>query len=379
VKIAIIALPIVQDRVIVPPLPLSYVAAMLDQRRHIVRIHDLAVCTGPEVDEQIGLVRGFRPHVIMLVGEDRLRAAEVRRSLADLNTEWLVINANMRGMTPSQAVAMALSQIDENTLEDNQRVIVGALLDLRGDLDYVPSPARHLLPIERYGLRSPSRALQTNVLIGQPVDTRVMLRNPRLIVSELRSIAHEYGIWHIVFDGLRITDDSAWLHDFLYGLIMARLGVKWEATAAHTALTPDLLRTCQRAGCEALTIEFDVMQVLDVQSSRQSLSDIVREAHALELLVYGHVLLEPRYSSIPTLVDLSATFGLDNIHFSIQTEEPAAVQSTLDLAESRYRSLQSRQFFVRRFGAYLGTVIWQVGRIGLLGRSWQRFSIGKPR
>jgi hypothetical protein len=379
VKIAIIALPIITDKVVAPPLPLSYVAALLDQRRHIVRIHDLAVCSGPECEEQLRLVRGFRPHIILLVGEDRLRAAEVRRSLADMETTWLVIHASMRGVTPSQAVVRALSQIDESSLEDNQRVIVGALLDLRGDLDYVPSPARHLLPIERYGLRSPSKALQTNVLIGQPVDGHVMLRNPRLIVSELRSIAHEYGIWHIVFDGLRITDDAAWLHDFLYGLIMARLGVKWEATVAHIALTPDLLRTCQRAGCEALTIEFDVMQVLDVQSSRQSLNDLVREAHALDLLVYGHVLLEPQYSSVPTLVDLSATFGLDDIRFSIQTEEPAVVQSTLDLAESRYRSLQSRQFFVSRFGSYLGTAIWQVGRIGLLGRNWQRFSIGKSR
>lgn len=378
-KIAIIALPITEDGIVVPPLPLSYVAALLDQRRHIVRIHDLAVCIGAELEQQLGLVRAFRPHMILLVGEDRLRAAEVRRSLADLDTAWLVVSASMRGLTPSQAVTRALTQIDESTLEDNQRVIVGALLDLRGDLDYVPSPARHLLPIERYGLRSPSKALQTSVLVGQPVDGRLMLRNPRMIVSELRSIAHEYGIWHIVFTGLRITDDSAWLHDFLYGLIMARLGVKWEATASPGALTPDLLRTCQRAGCEALTLEFDAMQVLDAQASRQSLNDIVREAHALDLQIYGHVLLEPRYSSIPTLVDLSATFGLDEIRFSIQAEEPATIQPALDLAESRYRSIQSRQFFVNRFGAYLGTVIWQVGRIGLLGRGWQRFSVGKPR
>jgi hypothetical protein len=375
VKIAIVALPVQEPASAAPPLPLGYVAAWLEQQRHIVRIYDLALSPELPFDPQLDTLKTFRPNIVLVAAEDRMRAADVRRALADINASWMIVEGGLRGPTPAQAIANILPTIDTTSLSDDQRVILNALKALTGSLDELPVPARHILPVERYGLTSPTGALQTNVLIGQMLHGRPSLRNPRTIVAELRSILHENGVWHMLFEGLPITEDAAWLHDFLYGLMMERLGVNWEATAHVDVLSVELLKTFRRAGCEGLIVSFDAMKALDSQAERVALSEIVREAHSLNMRVRGNVTLEPRYSSIPALVDLSATFGLDEVRFSIQasTSDTDVVRPALDLAESHYRSIQARQRFVERYGEHLGAVIWRFGRIGLLGRGWQRF------
>lgn len=380
VKIAIIALPTTDLVVLAPPLPLAYIAGWMEQQRHIVRIYDLALGENSSFTERLEAVRAFRPHIILVAGEDRSKHTEVRRLLADLSGEWFTFNTSMRGIAPSSAAIRALSQIDHEQIDpksSEQSLIMRALFALRDDLDSLPFPARHLLPIERYGLTSPSGALQTNIVIGQPIDGRIQLRNPRMIVSELRSIGHESGIWHVLFEGVRITDDLSWLHDFLYGLIMARTGVQWEASANYKQLNNDILRECRRAGCEGLRIEFDAIDTLDRPSERQELSAIVREARSLGLRIRGDVILAPRYSAIKELVDLAATFGLDDVTFHVGAMPADKAQPVLDLANNRYRSIQRRQVLIDRFGQHLGPVLWQIGRMGLLGRDWKLYAFGE--
>jgi hypothetical protein len=278
----------------------------------------------------------------------------------------------------SQALR-ALDSDEAQAQAGNHAMIAATMLVLREHLDTLPFPARHLLRLERYQLSTPSGSLQTNILIGQVVDGRVLLRNPRLIIAELRTIIHDYGIWHFVFDGPPLTADMAWLNEFMYDLVVARLGISWEATVDPQALTPELLSLCRRAGCELLNIAFDAIRVLDSAADREALVAIVHEAHVHEILVRGHVLLDPRFSSIPAVVDMSATFGLDEARFSVQQdaqESPASVLPGSDqlvtLAQSRYRTLQGRQLLINRFGAYLGPMFWRAGRVGLLSRFLRR-------
>jgi hypothetical protein len=371
VKIAIVVLP-AHDTSATLPLALSYVAAWLEQQRHIVRVHDLALHSKETPSEHYEAVRAFRPNMILIAADDALQAAEVRYSLADLSCTVITLGSTMRNLVPADAATLVLNHLAQIPPADEHSFILDALFALRGQLDDLPLPARHLLPIERYTLTAPSQELQTNVLIGQHVDGQLLLRNPRQLVSELRSIGHESGIWHVLFEGVSITEDLVWLHDFLYGLMMVRLGISWEATATFASLTPELLRECRRAGCEGLRIEFDAMRVLESQSTRQALHALVREARILGLRVSGNVMVEPRYSSLAALVDVSTTFGLSEVQFSVHPASAEAARPTLDLVNRHYRTLKRRQVFIDRFGAYLGPMLWRVGRMGLLGRAWQR-------
>lgn len=379
-KIAIVALPPVTDVIIAPPLPLGYVAAWIEQHRHIVRVYDYALSRSTPLDQYLDTVRAFRPNIIAVAAQDQIAAAEVHRILAATDATWILLSDGLRGPTPIQSASAILDTIDHSSMHDKESVILKSIEALKSNIDTLPVPARHLLPIERYQLKSPSGALQTNVLVGQTISGSPVLRNPRTIVAELRSIVHENGVWHILFEGLEITRDPAWMHDFLYGLMMERLGVSWEATVSLEALTPDLIKLCRRAGCEGLIISFDAMEALDSQTIRTRLAEVVEASRALNLRIRGHVALDPLYRSIPDLVDVAATFDLDSVAFNIREGAQGSediIRPALTRAQDRYRTLQARQQFIERYGARLGKLIWRISQIDVLARSWDRLAGGK--
>jgi hypothetical protein len=53
-----------------------------------------------------------------------------------------------------------------------------------------------------------------------------------------------------------------------------------------------------------------------------------------------------------------------------QYEEAADMAALITLAREHYRASRSRQYFIDRFGAHLGTMIWYIGRTGLFGKRW---------
>lgn len=379
VKVAIIALPSTENsKLITPPLLLGYVAALLEQQRHIVRIYDLAIAEQHALNKIADQVQAFRPHCIVIANETEEQAALVKRAFTNFQASIVVLNTNLRLPHSLQSLSLAQAVCDSPQLQDDQRVISVALDQLCGDLDLLPFPARHLMEIERYPMETKSGHFQTNVLIGHQSNTQMLLRNPRLIVSELRNIIHEYGVWHVRFDGLPLTANMLWLNDFLYDLAIARLDVKWEGIAHHQSLTPDLIGLMRRAGCEALTLEFDAIHVLDSQQERNTLLSIVSALHDHGIFAQGHILLDPRYSSIPAVVDMSATFGLDGASFSIQADaeasqlsEAASPAQIITMAQAQYRSSRDRQVLIKRHGHLFGSLIWRIGRIDSLGRFWQ--------
>src|SRR5205823_1421390 len=165
--------------------------------------------------------------------------------------------------------------------------------------------------------------------------------------------ANEHGIRHVVFSDPPLTQDLAWLREMLYHLATADLGIGWEGSVHHQQLTPDLLHLFRHAGCEALCFQFEAVQVLDSRNERAALSAIVEQAHKLDINVRAHIQLSPPYGTVPALVDLSATFGLDDVRFSDRQHTVAhersgsgrlAVEEVTEMARSRYRSSRSRQF-----------------------------------
>jgi hypothetical protein len=385
VKIALVALPQLEDTPLTPPLPLAYVAAILEQQRHIVRIYDMALCSTMSLGEAAAPLRAFRPHVVAIAGEARA-TADIHGALDGCDAPIMHLGVALRAFAPDQTAVQALWRMDEQPVaEDEQNVICNALLALDEDLDSLPFPARHLLPLEQYPLRTPTGELQTTLLAGQPgSESGALLRSAPQIAAEIRSIAREHGIRHVVFLDPPLTCDMAWLHELLAHLATADLGVGWEGRVRHERLTSELLRAFRRAGCEVLCFQFDAAEVLDTRDQRAALSAIVEQAHELGMLVRAEIELEPPYDAIPALVDLSATFGLDDARFHVRQRAAApapaadhpAIEQVAEMARSRYRSRRSRQFFIERFGPQLGPMLWRVGRAGLLGRTWQRYANG---
>jgi hypothetical protein len=379
VKIALVALPRLDEPLATPPLPLCYVAAFLEQQRHIVRIYDQALYQGDPRVDYLEAIRAFRPQVTIVAADNVAEAAAVAGRVTFSGTA-LPLLLGVRDHLPPWLASHALAELNRVLPHTSEvkRLVACALLALDDDLDRLPFPARHLLALERYPLTTPEGELRTPVLIGRlRRDGTPAPRQPALLMTELRSLVQEHGVRHVMLSGLALTDDLDWLYAVLSHLSNMHLGIRWEGRVSYTRLTTTLLEAFRRSGCEALTFEFAALAALESKSERDALIHTVHQARELGMRVTGHIALDPQYPAIPAVVDMSATFGLDEVRFFVsppvaahQYEEAADMAALITLAREHYRASRSRQYFIDRFGAHLGTMIWYIGRTGLFGKRW---------
>ncbi|MEN9935421.1 MAG: hypothetical protein RLZZ387_2000 [Chloroflexota bacterium] len=384
-KIALIAAP-QPDEPVIPPLPLGYAAALLEQQRHIVRLYDLAIRGSARHGDALAQLRSFRPHIVVVASADQAQATDVEQRLAGIGAPLLHLGLGMREWSGGReaAAALRLSEHCRSPGNDEHNVIIDTLLALDDDLDALPFPARHLLPLEQYPVLTPAGNLQTPILVGRRAAGGYQLRTPALLISELRSITHEHAVLHFQLAGAPLTQDAAWLGELLRQLSVADLGLRWEGSVAYERLSPDLLRQLHDAGCEALWFAFEAMAVLDAKEERAALTRAVEQAHELGIRVRARISLEPRYTSVPALVDMSATFGLDDARFCVQAppqkldpgEDAPPLACISELVRARYQSGRNRQRFVDRYGLRLGPLLWHLGRAGLLGPAVRREALG---
>ncbi|MGQ9927513.1 MAG: hypothetical protein ACUVS4_11655 [Chloroflexaceae bacterium] len=345
-----------------PPLTLAYLATLLEQRCHIVRIYDLALEPEASLTTVLPLLRSFRPQVVVVAGE----SAEMLAAVAELirvHASATVVSAPMSrsGLDAARVCPGVLRRILVQTRVESG-MSPGALLSL----DPLPFPARHLLSLERYPLRAVGGELQTTVLVGvtDVESERIILRSPTQIVAEFRAVAQEFGIRHFLIPDVLVTEDREWLQEWLTRLAEAALEVSWEAIAQPERLDADMLALMARAGCEALRFQIDAAQVFESKTAREQVQQAVAQARQHGMFSRGDVTLAPPYESIPYLVDVAATFGLDDVRFDVAHEE--AISAGFDETELRELACQiynqglDRQRFISRFGPALGNLIWRL-------------------
>src|SRR5262249_22185797 len=96
VKIAFVALPHAEDPIVMPPLPVGYIAALLEQQRHIVRIYDLALHDSAATADSLAPLRAFRPHITVVASTNPAMAATVEAALAGCNAIVMPLGVDLR-------------------------------------------------------------------------------------------------------------------------------------------------------------------------------------------------------------------------------------------------------------------------------------------
>lgn len=362
---ALIALPCT-GKPVLPPLTLAYLATLLEQRRHIVRIYDLALEPEAALLHALQPLRSFRPQVVVVSGETpELITAAVEALHEDKHPRVLPVQMSRSGLDANHVCAGVLQWLDRQRASHSAP---GATPPADGtpiDLDQLPLPARHLLSLESYNLRAVGGELQTTLLIGTSQgDGRFALRSPTGIIAELRSVSQEFGMRHYLIPDIPITSDRAWLVELLTRLCDANLGIGWEAIAIPEELDEALVAHMARAGCEGVRFQLDATSVFESAAAREQLRKAVERLRRHEIFIRATVKLVPPYESIPHLVDVAASFGLDDVRFDVAQTEAASVgadESQLrEMARQIYDQGRDRQRFISRFGPALGNLIWRL-------------------
>jgi len=119
-----------------------------------------------------------------------------------------------------------------------------------------------------------------------------------------------------------------------------------------------------RAGCESVHFQLDAVRVFESAVDREQLRLAVEQLRRHTIFIRATVKLVPPYESIPHLVDVAATFGLDDVRFDVAKIEAASVGADetqlREMARQIYAQGRDRQRFISRFGPALGNLIWKL-------------------
>jgi anaerobic magnesium-protoporphyrin IX monomethyl ester cyclase len=309
-------------RIVFEPLGLAYVAAFLEKAGFEVRVLD-AIGEGYDrfcdLDAQrqlVGLpyeeiaerIRVFSPDVLgigvpfTMRSESALKVAEVAK---EINPEMVTVLGGIHATSAPQACLShpavdyvvlgegelpaleLLKRLSEGRIGDvasvngiaykvDGRIVLNPRAEPVDNLDDLPIPARHLLPMDRYF--QASRAFMTGrhgqrfacvvTSRGCPFKCtfcesyRVMgrkwrYRSPGSVVDEVEKLVADYRVGHIHFEDDNMTFNRDRIEGICREIIRRRIKIHWDTpngVRADTIADEEVLRTMKKSGCRHICV-----------------------------------------------------------------------------------------------------------------------------
>ncbi len=289
-KVAVIAPPYPLEEAPAPPLGVTYVAAAFDAAGAEVRVLDYIVSryspeklrreievfrpdlvgstsvtmNFPAAAEIVETAKAIRPSAVTVMGGPHVTFDAENTLRTYPGIDLLVLGEGERTVAeflPLTHDREAWSQVKGIAfLEDGRFVRTGAR-ELIQDLETIPRPARHLLPVSRYqALGFPvsiitSRGCPYQCIFCQGrrmVGHRVRYRNPMSVVDEIEEVL-AYGFTRInVADDLFLSN-KARARAICEEILRRDLRFGWSAFVRVNIIDADVLRLMRKAGCDSVS------------------------------------------------------------------------------------------------------------------------------
>ena len=279
-----------------PPLGLAYIAAVLEENGHKVKIIDTATLE-MDTSKWIKEVRSWKPDIVGLsmltpTAPKGYRAAKLVKE--KLGRDVVVVAG---GPHPTYMYNEALSagidivvrgEGEYTTLElvnvlekyglrrdalvkvrgiafkDNGKVIVTPNRPFIEDLDKLPWPARHLLPMDKYTLfGKPIRVAHVMASRGCPYGCmfcitsyfwgrRLRFRSPENVVSEIEYLVDKFKVKQIVFTDDELTVNRKFIYGLVEGLKSRGIDITFACGSRVDHVDKKILEFLYKNGCVAL-------------------------------------------------------------------------------------------------------------------------------
>jgi anaerobic magnesium-protoporphyrin IX monomethyl ester cyclase len=378
------------------PLGLAYIAAVLERAGHEVSILDApALGISSQDIPQLVRDRDYQVMGVTMLTPMYGRSVEVIRTVREafpgmvivvggahptiLPEETLGSNPEIdfavmgEGEEVMSALVRSLEKEDDPfqipglAFRKDGRAHVNPPRPLIGDLDDLPMPARHLLPMDAYRMtRSRSRsshAFTVSVARGCPFDCafccRIFGRKVRhhsvgRILDEIRTLVDAYGAEEINLEADTLTLNKSFLLSLCDGLIRSGLTgrIIWTCESRVDTVNADLLRRMKEAGCWQISY--------GAETGTQRLLDLIHKGITLEQIRKTFALTKK------IGINIRAFYML-----GIPTETREESLRTISFAKEL--DAQWSQFTV--FTPFPGTELYRVAlqEGGLRSRDWSDF------
>ncbi len=279
-----------------PPLGLTYIAAALEKQGFEVKIFDNYLFRKP-IDYVKFLVKKLNPEItgISCNSVTYKNSIEIARVVKEAVPESKVV---VGGPHPTYMPESMLSceEVDFAVMGEGELAIVELAKHIIGgepsnlakvpgiaykrngkivknpprfvdDLDWIPIPARHLIPLPKYDRK-------IEFLNVEPVDTMNVIRgcpfnckfcetkriwgsnlrtfSPSRVVEEMEHLITDYGSRGVYFVGDNFTINREWTQELCNLMRRHKLDVEWVCDTRVDLVSRDLLRVMKSAGCRTI-------------------------------------------------------------------------------------------------------------------------------
>jgi radical SAM superfamily enzyme YgiQ (UPF0313 family) len=344
------------------PLGLAYLAGMLEDHGHHVQIWDGMVQEFKEIrpadvvgitmltpmyeqsKAMIKLIRGMYPNVRIVVGGAHPTA---------LPTETLKDIPEIDYVIRGDGEYHLLDYVDGTETEHSN------------DLDDLPLPARHLLPMSKYQMTaSRSRSGHAFTIIvarGCPFKcgfcSRIHGRKVRFhsidrVMNEILTL-RLYGAKEINFEADTITVNKKFINDLCGALIISGVSkkIRWTCESRVDTVDEDMLRRMKEAGCWQISY--------GVETGTQRLLDLIQKGTNIEQIERTFRITKKAGISIRAFYMLG-----------LPTESKAETQATIDFA----CKLNAKWSQFTLYTPFPGTALWDIAaKEAPISKDWADF------
>jgi len=375
-----------------PPLGISYIAAVLEQNNYSVIILDCKALNLTS-DEIRMFINKSKPDIIGItaMSSTLIGALEVAK-IAKESGAIVVIGGAQLAAYPIETLSydfidygiigegeysmLELVQAIENKTDvssikglaykNNGLVIVNGERIVE-DLDSMPFPARHLLPMDKYHCVITETPFTTMIssrgcpskcgfCFKQPSDKKIRFRNPIKIVDEMEELILKYHVKEIMFYDDSIAIKRNHIVGICEEIIKRKLSIKWESPARIDNMDEELLKLMKESGC--IRIRYGV------ESGNENILKLMHKGVSLD--------------KIREVFKLTKKIGIETFAYFIigyATESPFTVRDSIDFA----KELDPDWVMFTIATPYPHTDLYELANKEnfITGDYWREFTLGK--
>ncbi|HUV67639.1 MAG TPA: radical SAM protein [Sedimentisphaerales bacterium] len=247
-------------------------AVLADFQPHVVGVSCHASAQWNNAHRMCRLAKYVSPDIITVMGGAHPSGAP-QQTLADPCVDYVVVGEGevaLMALVKALATGQPPADVEGLGFRDGEHVVLVPRHHYIDDLDALPLPARHLLPMERYfaidrphgslSRRIPNTSLITSrgcpahcifCCIHTISGRKFRARSPQNVLDELESLVRDYGVREVQFEDDNLTFDRERALAIFDGMIERRLDLAWVAPngLATWRMDEELLAAMKASGC----------------------------------------------------------------------------------------------------------------------------------
>ncbi|MEW5766879.1 MAG: radical SAM protein [bacterium] len=379
-----------------PPLGLGYLAASLRREGHEVKIFDFGLRPGMEPDQEADEVVGFKPDLVGITVWTHLyyHSLELAREIKCRNLNIPIVLGGPH-ITVYPLTAFEDGLIDYTIYGEGEETIVELVQSLEGkiareeirglcyrnsgsavkndprpfitDLDSLPLPARDLLEVKKYPLRSNEGEPMTTILTsrGCPYSCiycfkglfgkKYREKSALQVVNEIEQVRQQEGIQNFYFvDDLFVFNRNR-LHQIISLLKEREIKIKWQCLARVDKLKKEDYPLMAEAGCYGIhfgieTGNEEIMKQIGKHITLDQVRKAVGWAREAGIRTKGYFMIGlpgDTKATIRQTLEFAIDIDLDEAMFSLTTPLPGT--ELWEMARKKEGGLSEREAFSQAF------------------------------